>query len=641
VRRALLLLAAALAAAAGPAWAGAEAEERGAFSRTLAPAELGAAEIEQQAPVNVCDLPPKDAAFKALGRNPGPVAIAHHADGRAIESAALAATAPFPQLFPVGEYAFEPNVGVTASGAILVDAVKCAGDDRPSAPAVLRSTDQGQTFRDVSPRLRGVPTHPTTQDPFLYVDKHTSRVFSTDIDNIGGCQPLSLSDDAGTTWTETRTGCSLADHANIFTGSAPPGGARPSGYPNVVYYCAIDAGAVSGIGKATSCLKSTDGGLTAVRTGEPAYVPDPAIAAADPVACDGGTGPGFADASGTIYLPRGWCGRPYLAMSRDEGASWTRVEVSDLGMGTQNDDETAGFTVFNHEAGVRVDAGGTIYYVWVAHDRLPYLVTSHDGGSTWSRPLMFGPPGVRQAWDPAIDIAPSGRIAIAYLASTNAPAGPFADGPEELAAYKDATWNGYITMSDDPSSPDPTFFTASVNAPSHPFVKAVPGDGGIPCGQLRCGPEFDFIDLKLGPDGTPWAAFVDACGGGKACISESNGAAVVARLVTPGSGAVLDAAAHGLLGPARVCASRRHFVIRVHRPRFVRLVSATVFLGGRRVAVRRGGRLTARVDLRGLPPGRFTVTIRARTASGRTLTDRRRYRTCSRAPRRIQLRTRR
>jgi len=230
--------------------------------------------------VNVCELPPEGRGVQKrsaaiLGPSPSPITPA----GRAIESAAPRGDRAVPAaLPPSASTRFEPNVGVTASGAILVDAVKCAGDDRPSAPAVLRSTDQGQNLpRRLSAPWGGGPrTHPTTQDPFLYVDKHTSRVFSTDIDNIGGCQPLSLSDDAGTTWTETRTGCSLADHAkHLHRLRAAGRGAGPSGYPNVVYYCAIDAGAVSGISKATSCLKSTDGGLTAVRTGEPAYVPDP------------------------------------------------------------------------------------------------------------------------------------------------------------------------------------------------------------------------------------------------------------------------------------------------------------------------------------------------------------------------------
>jgi hypothetical protein len=302
-------------------------------------------------------------------------------------------------------------------------------------------------------------------------------------------------------------------------------------------------------------------------------------------------------------------------------------------MGTQHDSASASAdqTGYNHEAGVRVDAHGNLFYVWVAHDRLPYLATSRDVGKTWSRPVMFGPPGVRQAWNPTLDITPSGRIAMSYLASTNAPGAPFADGPEELGPYKSATWNGYITMTDDPQASDPTFYTASVNDPSRPLLKPMPDAATIPCGQIRCGQEYDFIDLKFARDGTPWAIFVDACGTGADCISPSFGEAVAARLVTPGSDAALDAAAHSLLGPratTRACASRRSFVIRIQRPRLVRLVSAQVFVDDRRVAVRRGRRLTARVDLRGLPGGRFTVTVKARTAHGRTITAKRRYRTC-------------
>jgi hypothetical protein len=215
------------------------------------------------------------------------------------------------------------------------------------------------------------------------------------------------------------------------------------------------------------------------------------------------------------------------------------------------------------------------------------------------------------------------------MASTNAPGAPFADGPEDLGPYKNATWNGYITMTDDPLDSDPTFYTASVNDPERPFLKLRPDADGIPCAQVRCGQEYDFFDLKMARDGTPWAIFVDACGTGKDCISPGFGEGVAARLVTPGSAAALDAAGPALLGPSRACASRRSFVIRVHRPRFVRLVSAQIFVGRRRVAVRRGRRLTARIDLRNLPSGRFTVTIKARTAQGRTITGKRRYRTCA------------
>jgi hypothetical protein len=82
------------------------------------------------------------------------------------------------------------------------------------------------------------------------------------------------------------------------------------------------------------------------------------------------------------------------------------------------------------------------------------------------------------------------------------------------------------------------------------------------------------------------------------------------------------------LPTARRCASRRRFRIRLRAPRGQRLASARVYVNGRRRAVRRGRRLTAPVDLRGLPRGTVRVTVVARTRSGRRVVERRRYRTC-------------
>ena len=76
------------------------------------------------------------------------------------------------------------------------------------------------------------------------------------------------------------------------------------------------------------------------------------------------------------------------------------------------------------------------------------------------------------------------------------------------------------------------------------------------------------------------------------------------------------------------CVSRRNFRIRLREPKGDALRSAAVFVNGRRVRVVRGERLTARVDLRGLPEGRYKVKIVAKTVLGRTMRGTRRYRTC-------------
>jgi len=54
-----------------------------------------------------------------------------------------------------------------------------------------------------------------------------------------------------------------------------------------------------------------------------------------------------------------------------------------------------------------------------------------------------------------------------------------------------------------------------------------------------------------------------------------------------------------------------------------------VRLNGKRVATRRGKRVTAPINLRGLPKGRFKVRITVKLADGRTVNGTRRYRTCT------------
>jgi hypothetical protein len=78
----------------------------------------------------------------------------------------------------------------------------------------------------------------------------------------------------------------------------------------------------------------------------------------------------------------------------------------------------------------------------------------------------------------------------------------------------------------------------------------------------------------------------------------------------------------------RKCRSKRNFRIRLREPKADPLVSAIVNVNGKRVRVVKGKRLTAPVDLRNLPKGRYTVKIVATTATGRVLQGTRRYRTC-------------
>jgi hypothetical protein len=409
-------------------------------------------------------------------------AIAHHAGGVVITAGSVTSKAPDGRFYRLGINGWEPTIGVDDEGRIFYQA-----RNADLEPHVVRSTNQGHTWKIVSPTIGGQPAQPISVDPILYLDKDTGRVFTNNIPPDITCQPISFTDDAGKSWTNTGI-CGHFDHQNIFSGPPPEDGDQPTGYPNIVYYCAINLVMLADTSTATTCGRSLDGGMTWLPTGEPAYLtPVPPREGQESPWCDGAVGHGFVGEDGTVYLPRVWCGEAFLSISRDEGLTWDQVQVANNG-GT------------GHEAGIAADDEGNLYYTWIAGDDLPYFATSRDGGESWSKPMMIGPPGIKRSSLPAIDIGGDGKIAITYVGS---------ESPGENS--DEWTWNGYITMTSDALATDPIFYTGTINAHSDPLMEGE-------CGDVRCHSLGDFFDVTIGPDGTPWAAFVDACWDGKRCI---------------------------------------------------------------------------------------------------------------------------
>lgn len=430
----------------------------------------------------------------------GPRAVAHHPGGIKVSSGPAVAAAPDARIYRLGINGWEPTVGVDSKGRIFYQARNANLE-----PQVMRSTNEGHTWEIVSPSIAGQPAQPISVDPILYLDKDTGRVFTNNIPPDITCQYVSFTDDAGESWTTSMI-CGHFDHQNIFTGPPPEGGDKPQGYPNVVYYCAINLVMLAGTSTATTCGRSLDGGLTWLHTGEPAYItPIPPREGQDEPWCDGAVGHGFVGPDGTVYLPRVWCGEAFVSISRDEGLTWDAVQVADIGGR-------------GHEAGIAADGGGNLYYTWIADDGLPYLSVSRNDGKTWGRPMMIGPPGLKRASLPALDIGGKGKIAITY-------AGSDTPGKRE----NKWTWNGYITTTTNALAADPTFYSGTINAKSDPLMR---GD----CGTTRCHTLGDFFDVTIAPDGTPWAAFVDACVKPNDCIETFEaigvrGEAIVGRLV--------------------------------------------------------------------------------------------------------------
>lgn len=368
-----------------------------------------------------------------------------------------------------GHPAGEPTIGIGPERDIFVPSADWGESE---GIEVLRSQD-GVEWKVVSPRIEGTNTHPLSLDPYIHVDPTTGRVFTVDL--TLACSILSFSDDRGASWTTNPLACGrpVNDHQTLFTGS--PTTSTPVAYENVVYYCFNDVAT-------STCTKSLDGGVTFVPTGSPAFATGTGL-------CGGLHGHGTSSKDGTIFLPKEHCGEPWLAISKDEGATWERVRVSRADAARTSDPSVA------------VDRQGHIYYAWLRPDRLVYLVRSKDGGQTWTKPVRISAPAVTEANFPTIAIGPDGELGLAYLGSTDSPFQSCVGKDTCSEPYSDVSWRGHVAVSRRPARAKPRFVGGSFAGKRGPLARGT-------CGPGRCYPIWDFIDVALDARGL-WAAFVD------------------------------------------------------------------------------------------------------------------------------------
>lgn len=376
----------------------------------------------------------------------------------------------------VGTDAPEPTLGIDKTGAVFMSANNF----------VMRSTDGGLSWTDVGAKVAGTAMPPTNLDPYVYVDVETGRVFQPQL--YAGCSYMNISDDQGKSWLPNPVACGnyVNDHQTIVVGN-PPAPLKTVGYPNVVYYCfnrIIDA----------NCGRSLDGGLTFTPT------PTPSFFGYDPAAgglCGGLHGHIETDSAGRLFVPKGHCNQPWLAISEDGGSTWTRVRVSDE------------VDAFDTHHGIAVDDEDNLYYLWMDRARKqPYLSVSRDHGRTWSDPLMVAPPGVAETNFPILTAGAPGRIAIQFPGTT-----------VDDRNNKARPWNAYMIVSTNALDEDPLFVSTTANPVSDPIHR---GDCGTGSNTGRCAGMLDFLDIRVSPvDGMFWAAVVDTCTRVGACSTKA------------------------------------------------------------------------------------------------------------------------
>lgn len=396
-------------------------------------------------------------------------ATAHRANGKKVAAPAKAPTA---KLFDIGHAAGEPTLGITKEGYVAITAsdgcvTSCAGDPEtlqtvaPGGRAVFITKNRGRTWQNISPGVGDVSPHAASLDPYLLADRSAESARLFDLDLNAACNILSYSDNNGASWITNPLSCGepVNDHQTLFTGK--PVTSSTLLYPRIIYYCFNKVAYLD-------CTKSLDGGITFLPTGNAAY-PE----------CSGLHGHGVTDSLGVIYLPYLGCNStPTLAVSKDEGATWSTIRLP-------------GKMASGGDPSVAVDSQDNLYMLYENLDRRPILTVSTNGGKSWRKPMDLGMPGVQRVNLSTLTVGAPGKVAFAYYGTTS-------------EKDKNAFWNGYLGMGIGVLGSRPTFYTASVNDPKHPFKTGA-------CGPGRCGRVLDFIDVEIAPDGTPWGAFVDAC----------------------------------------------------------------------------------------------------------------------------------
>ena len=391
----------------------------------------------------------------------------------------------------VGRGAAEPTIGVDKKGNAFF--VAAAFDALPANPSgkneprtvILKSSNANKSWTSVQPPLvNGTDTdgQPVSQDPYVYVDPDLGRVFDIDLTLAGSY--LSYSDDQGRTWSRGAaiSGFGANDHQTLFTGKMPLGlVSLDPAFPKAVYYCVnqIDG---------SFCARSIDGGRTFQNTGSPAYPAASTESQSGIPFCGGLHGHGVTDSAGRIFLPRGFCNVPEIAVSSDGGTTWTRSSVEPEGVQ---------IGAMGVQSSLAVDSKDNLYYVWYDDvHKLPYLVTSTNHGASWSKPRMIAPPGVQAVDFPSIDAGTPGRIAITFPGTLSKDTGDIS-----------RPWFSYVVESTDALAKNPTFVSVVAN----PGGLADPIHRGDCDG--RCGRMYDFLDVVVAPDakGTVWVTATDTC----------------------------------------------------------------------------------------------------------------------------------
>jgi hypothetical protein len=447
---------------------------------------------------------PLSAQLSAQGCRPESPATAYSAQGAGSAASTAADGAPYPCFSLTGYGTSESSLGIARDGTVFMAPAYTAKGN-----GVAVSQDEGATWQTLIPKFPQGGGHGRVQ-PFFYLDPATDRMFFATMHSGAGFD-LSWSDDAGKTWSYELISTDAQDWIKIFAGPSAPGASPPAGYPNVVYTSApspisTPTGGLLSPPDHQTVYKSLDGGVTWTSVGGSSLTLDPTkvvtAGLASATTCPSTEwvifGDGVVGSDGAIYIGYRMCTELAIAMSKDEGVTWSSVVVpgSVLPSFTGLASPLSTQNLLTSEP-IAVDARGNLYAIWNDSAGLVRLSVSQDHGATWSSGAVDGgsaavvvsAPGVQTTVLSAIAVKSPGTVAIAYFGST--------DGTQ---------FNGYLAESTNALAPAPTFWSATVNEPSEPLFSS--GFDNNYAASLSGGDLDELVQVKYAPSGDVWASFL-------------------------------------------------------------------------------------------------------------------------------------